>query len=113
MNYASFHTETAQASKYISKLCRHFAHKVSATYTERDAQVRFPQGQCVMKARAQALEIYLQGEGPEKIEAMQYIIDDHLKRFARFESLSYQWEQTVPEAIRPEFCALTDTLRQP
>lgn len=112
MNYASLHTETAQASKYILKLCRHFAHKVPATYTEVDAQVRFPQGQCVMKASAQALDIYLQGEGAEQIAAMQYIIDDHLKRFARFETLSYQWAQTVPEAIKRELCALTDTLSQ-
>ena len=108
MNYASFHTETGQASKYILKLCRHFAHKVPATYTEADAQVRFPQGQCVMKASPQGLDVFLQADAPDKIPVMQFIIDDHLRRFARFEALSYQWEATVPEAVKPELQALVD-----
>lgn len=107
MNHASTRIETAEAAKYILKLCRHFAHKVPASFSDHEATVRFPQGQCVMKAEPQALSIYLQAEETQKIEAMQFIIDDHLQRFVRFETLSYEWNARVPEAVKPELDALT------
>lgn len=111
MNYASTHIETAEASKYIFKLCRHFAHKVPAELNELNGQVRFLQGQCVMKAGAQSLGIYLQAETLEGIQAMQFIIDDHLKRFVRLETLSYQWGVAIPDAIKSELAALTSSAR--
>jgi len=109
VNYASTQIPTAAASSYIRKLCRHFAHKVSVQFSEQDGQVQFLQGQCVMKADAEYLSIYMQAEAPEGIAAMQFIIDDHLKRFVRFETLSYQWGDTAPQAIQPELAALKNS----
>jgi hypothetical protein len=107
MNYASTQIPTAEASKYILKLCRHFAHKVSADFSDQNGQIRFLQGQCVMKADAQSLSIYMQAQVEDSIRAMQFIIDDHLQRFARFETLSYQWGDAVPEVVKSELDALT------
>lgn len=109
MIYAATHISTAEASKYILKLCRHFAHKVPAEFDETRGQVRFLQGQCVMLADGQALRIYLQAPVEDGIRAMQFIIDDHLQRFVRFETLSYQWDAEVPQDIRPAL----DVLAQP
>lgn len=108
MNYSSTHIPTPVASKYILKLCRHFAHKVPAQFTEHEGRVRFLQGQCVLKAHAHGLDIYMQADAPEKIPGMHFIIDDHLKRFARTETLAYAWQATVPEAVKPELCALVN-----
>ena len=110
MFFASTHIPTAEAAKYILKLCRHFAHKVPAEFTEHDGQVRFAQGQCVMNAEPQGLSIYLQSPQEDGIRAMQFIIDDHLQRFVRFETLSYQWTAEVPPAQLPALDALA---RQP
>ena len=107
MNYTSTQIPTAEASNYIRKLCRHFAHKVSVTFTEQEGQVQFLQGQCLMQANAQSLNIYMQSETPEGIPAMRFIIDDHLRRFARFETLSYQWGTEVPVAVKTELAVLT------
>lgn len=107
MNYTSTQIPTAEASNYLRKLCRHFAHKVSVTFTELHGQVQFLQGQCLLQANAQSLAIYMQAEAPEGIPAMQHIIDDHLRRFARFETLSYQWGTEVPMAVKTELAALT------
>lgn len=111
MNYASTQIPTAEAAKYILKLCRHFAHKVPADFTEQYGQVRFLQGQCVLKADPQGLSIYMQAPVEDGIRAMQFIIDDHLQRFVRFETLSYQWGVEVPQAIRPELAALVQPWR--
>jgi len=107
VNYASTQIPTAEASIYIRKLCRHFAHKVPVQFTELDGQARFLQGQCLMKANAQSLSIYMQADAPDGIQAMQFIIDEHLQRFVRFETLTYQWSPEVPMAIRPQLAALT------
>lgn len=113
MNYASTQIPTAEASQYIHKLCRHFAHKVPVTFTEQEGQVQFLQGQCLLQANAQSLAIYMQAEAPEGIPAMQFIIDDHLRRFARFETLSYQWGTEVPMAVKTELAALTQARSAP
>lgn len=107
MNYAATQIPTVEASKYILKLCRHFAHKVPAEFSEQNGEVRFLQGQCVMKADSQSLSIYIQSSVDDGLRAMQFIIDEHLQRFVRFEALSYQWGTTVPDAIKPELDALT------
>lgn len=107
MNYASTQIPTTEAANYIRKLCRHFAHKVSVTFTEQEGQVQFLQGRCLMQANAQSLAIFMQAEKPEGIPAMQFIIDDHLRRFARFETLSYQWGTEVPMVIKTELAAFT------
>jgi uncharacterized protein len=104
--HASTHIPTAHAAKYILKLCRHFAHKVPAAFTEQQGTVRFLQGQCVMKAGPDSLGIYLQASAAGGIQAMQFIIDDHLRRFARLESLAYGWAEGAPDAVLPEFEAL-------
>jgi hypothetical protein len=108
LNYSSTRIATSRGSAFILKLCRHFAHKVPAHYSEHEGRVRFLQGQCVMKADAQGLSIYMQADVPEKIPGMHFIIDDHLKRFARDEVLDYTWDATVPETVRPELNTLMD-----
>ncbi len=106
MNHSSTHIATPHASKYILKLCRHFAHKVPAQFTEWEGRVRFLQGQCVMRADAEGLDIYLQADAPGQMPGMHFIIDDHLQRFARTEVLAYGWTPSVPEAVQPELDAL-------
>lgn len=113
MNYASTQIPTAEASKYIHKLCRHFAHKVPVVFTELDGQVQFLQGRCMMKASAQCLSIYMQADAADGIPAMQFIIDEHLRRFVRFETLSYQWGTEVPMATKTELAALTQDRSAP
>jgi hypothetical protein len=107
VNYTSTQIQTTDDSTYIRKLCRHFAHKVPVVHTELEAQVQFLQGPCIMKADARSLSIYMQTDAPDGIRAMQFIIDDHLQRFVRFETLSYQWGSEVPVAIKPELAVLT------
>ncbi|MDZ7938994.1 MAG: DUF2218 domain-containing protein [Rhodoferax sp.] len=109
MNYASTNIPTADAAKYILKLCRHFAHKVQADFTEREGRVQFLQGQCVMKGDVSALCVYLQAATADGIQSMQFIIDDHLQRFVRFETLSYQWGTEMPQTIQRELEAIAQT----
>jgi uncharacterized protein len=107
--YSSTRIETELGSKYILKLCRHFAHKVPARFTDWEGQVQFLQGQCLLKADARGLDIHLQAESAEQVQAMHAIIDDHLRRFARMETLSYHWVDGAPQTIQPALLALRST----
>ncbi|MDT7839052.1 DUF2218 domain-containing protein [Aquabacterium sp. OR-4] len=106
MNHATADIPTPDGARYILKLSRHFAHKVPVSFDALRGDVRFVQGPCVMKAHAQSLAIHLQSDRPEGIAAMQFIIDDHLRRFLREALPAYTWTPGVPDAVRPELDAL-------
>lgn len=42
--------QTESARKYLQQLCKHFAHKVPASWTEEAGSVTFPYGDCTMQA---------------------------------------------------------------
>ena len=46
---------TASASLYMTKLCKHFRHKIAVEFDERSADARFPFGRCLMQADADSL----------------------------------------------------------
>ncbi len=92
---------TELGSKYIRHLCRHFNHKVEAIFNEREGRVEFQQGFCLMQQSTDKLYFYCQTENSKNMQIIQYILDDHLRRFARTETLDYQWQSGIPESIQP------------
>lgn len=83
--HARFKTE--QASKYIAQLCKHFAHKVDAEYTEEEGQAVLPGATLTLNATPDALEIRLSSETLRDLTKGRYILEDHLVRFAFREQL--------------------------
>lgn len=85
---------TPNASRYIRMLCKHFAHKVPAEYTENRGDCQLPPGPAVMLASADSLRFEVSAENLEGIERARYIIEDHLIRFARKEGIeSLDWQE--------------------
>ena len=83
---------TPSAALYMSKLCKHFRHKISVEFDEQQARAEFPFGLCLMRADAQSL--HFSGEAPSEEAAarIRAVIDDHLPRFARKENLTIDWQ---------------------
>ena len=84
---------TASASLYMTKLCKHFRHKIVVEFDERSADARFPFGRCLMRAEAQALRFDCQADDAEAAARIRFVLDDHLVRFARKENLSIAWSE--------------------
>lgn len=82
---------TEHASKYLQRLCKHFAHKVSVDYDPASARVDFPFGGCRMAADADGLTIDCTSKSPEALARTQIVIDDHLARFAWREKPEIAW----------------------
>lgn len=89
---ATVRIETKEGKNYIGKLCRHFRHKIEATYSENEGKALFPKGVCLMRAEPDALIFDIDAESAEAVKMIQGVIDRHLIKFAFREQLDIQWE---------------------
>lgn len=88
---STIHSE--HAKKYLVVLCRHFARKVPATWTDTEGSVEFPVGLCTMSATDSQLNIHCQANQQDKLLAQQSILDKHMDMFSRRETINLVWQQ--------------------
>ncbi|MGI6854425.1 DUF2218 domain-containing protein [Mesorhizobium sp. 1B3] len=83
---------TPNGAKYAQQLCKHFAHKIPATFSDGHAECRFDAGTAVMDADGDGLTIKVSATDSGGAERVQQVIESHLLRFAFREQLSaFQW----------------------
>jgi hypothetical protein len=82
---------TEKSERYAAQLCKHFAHKVPAHYTDGRGVARLPPGDCMLTAEAGRLTLSVEAETEEKLKLAEAIVGGHLERFAWRESLSVAW----------------------
>ncbi len=88
---------TASASKYLQQLCKHFQHKLPATFDAQAGQITFPLGQTRLAADDQTLTIRLEAASDEDMERLKEVVVRHLARFAFREELKVEWRE--PSAV--------------
>ncbi|OCW57384.1 DUF2218 domain-containing protein [Hoeflea olei] len=90
--------ETANGSKYLTQLCKHFAHKIEVTHDEREGRCVFQGAIGLMKAEDNGLRMTVEAPDAESLERAQSIIEVHLGRFAwREEMGALDWVR-APDA---------------
>lgn len=82
---------TERASRYLQQLCKHFAHKVPATFDEHHGEVELPHGRCVLDADDGALTIACTAIEPAREPLLVKVIEVHLERFAWKETVELDW----------------------
>ena len=82
---------TAHASKYLQQLCKHFQHKIPASFDEAKGSISFPAGEAKLAAEAGALEIVVEARKAEDLEGLKDVVARHLVRFAFREELDVPW----------------------
>lgn len=83
---------TPRASRNMTRLCKHFAHKAEVQLDEHQAHVDFAFGRCRMFAEPERLLIDCQAEAGEATERLRFVIADHLHRFSGEEALQVDWQ---------------------
>ena len=79
---------TPNGRRYMTQLCKHWAHKFEVVYDETQGLVPFsPDSRCRMAADAEGLTLTLEVADAGQMERMQGVVIDHLKRFAFREDL--------------------------
>lgn len=100
---AQTHVTTAEASRYLQQLCKHWAHKLTVDFTPEQGSVIFPRdlrgadwpadATLELVARPDGLECRLTASDPAQLAALQGAVARHLDRFAFREGpFSYDWK---------------------
>ncbi|MCV6584225.1 MAG: DUF2218 domain-containing protein [Marinibacterium sp.] len=74
--------ETTNASRFLQQLCKHFAHKVPATFDDQTGEVTFSCGRARMRALADRLDFVIESGDRAGLDQTKAVIEDHLLRFA-------------------------------
>lgn len=82
---------TPNGSKYLQQLCKHFGHKVPATFETHSGAITFPAGQCALTATETSLVMRLATADEAALARLQDVMASHLVRFAFREELSIEW----------------------
>lgn len=82
---------TPRASRYLQQMCKHFAHKVPATFDETHGEVVLPHGRCVMDADAEVLTLSCEANEPDREPLLVKVVEVHLMRFAWKEPAELEW----------------------
>ncbi len=83
---------TPKASGYLQQLCKHFGHKIPATFDETSGHLTFTSGECRLTAEPDVLLLACASPDQAQLETLQDIIARHLQRFTFREELVIDWQ---------------------
>ena len=93
---------TAQASRYLQQLCKHWSHNMEVEFTPERGTVRFPRDArgadwpddalVTMVAHSETLECRIDASAEGQLEGLKQALARHLDRFAFREApLRFDW----------------------
>lgn len=88
---------TANGSRYLQQLCKHWAHKFEVECTPEKGRVNLPVGTiATMEATPEALDVRLEAVDDDVLARMKTVLANHLDRFAFREApLPFDWRDTA------------------
>jgi len=77
------HVTTASGAKYMTQLCKHWAHRLEVEYNDTTGRIAFDaERRCTLHALADGLELEVETQTDEQLGRTQETVVNHLKRFA-------------------------------
>lgn len=73
---------TDKAARYMTQLCKHFAHKLPASLDGKEGgRIEFPIGTCALAAETDGLVLSVEAENVPDLTRLEKVVADHLIRF--------------------------------
>jgi hypothetical protein len=86
---------TANASRYLQQLCKHFAHKVRVRFDTEQGEADLPPGLARLRATETVLLVEITADNEDGLTRARHVIDSHLERFAFRESFkTMDWRRS-------------------
>jgi hypothetical protein len=93
---------TANASRYLQQLCKHWSHNLAVEFTAQEGRIVFPkdirdqafpaEATVTLRARETELDVLIDASSSEQLEGLKGAIAKHLDRFAFHEApLAFDW----------------------
>ena len=81
--------QTQDPQRIMSRLCKHWAHKLPVTLSADQGEIELPMGICQMQC-TDVLTVILKSD-TEQMPTLQQVVSDHLLRMAGKETLVIDW----------------------
>lgn len=93
MQEATTRFTTENGQKYLTQLCKHFAHKIEVTQADDRGELRFSCGTGYLEADSGGLNIRVCSPDDANLADTKSVVEDHLLRFAFRENTGpLQWQ---------------------
>ncbi|MBL3555832.1 MULTISPECIES: DUF2218 domain-containing protein [Marinobacter] len=90
---------TDDAARYLKRLCKHFSHKIEATWSDSQGRLEFDIGRCRLQAATTGLELHCEAPDQQQLDQLGEVVASHLIRFAGGEVDAVHWQTvTSPDA---------------
>ena len=85
---------TDHGRRYMIQLCKHFGHRVQASFDDREGRIAFEAGEVRLRASPDNLMVVAEAGEDEGLARIERVIETHLKRFAfREPGLAVDWRR--------------------
>lgn len=85
--------ETKRAERYIAQLCKHFGHRIPASFAGPHGELEFPFGRCTLDADTGTLTLRGRAPDSESMTRLEEVVASHLERFAWKEKPAIAWRR--------------------
>ena len=82
---------TSRSARYLGQLCKHFAHKIPASYSDARGKIEFPSGVCELEASNNLLVLRAAAADAAALSQVEDVVARHLERFAFREQAEFRW----------------------
>lgn len=83
---------TSKSAVYLARLCKHFSHKVPASWDDTQGKVLFAMGSCLMSATDTELHVRCIADNSDDLGEILDTMKGHFDRFASKDQLILQWQ---------------------
>lgn len=85
---------TDHGRRYMIQLCKHFGHRVQASFDDREGRIAFETGEVRLRASPDNLMVVAEAGEDEGLSRLERVVESHLRRFAfREPGLAVDWRR--------------------
>jgi hypothetical protein len=85
---------TGHGRRYMIQLCKHFGHRLEASFDDREGRIGFAGGEVRLRASPDNLMVVADAEEDEALARLERVVESHLRRFAfREPDLAVDWRR--------------------
>jgi len=86
---------TSRSARSIGQLCKHFAHKIPASYSDAQGKIEFPAGTCELEASGDMLVLRAAAADAPSLSQVEDVVARHLERFTFRDKPEIRWTRTA------------------
>jgi uncharacterized protein len=82
---------TLLPARYMAQLCKHFGHKIPASYTADSGRIEFESGFCTLQVESGVLVLRGESDDEASLARLEIVVARHLERFMWRETPQIAW----------------------